>query len=101
MRRTSGSSTIGWATCPAPSPYLFSPSARVGIYLFLSFVKKVNVLSYDYRGYGLHPGVPTESSCFADIEGAYDLLTKEFKIPPSRIILYAGHTFRFSFLHVC
>ncbi|ELR13238.1 alpha/beta hydrolase, putative [Acanthamoeba castellanii str. Neff] len=48
----------------------------------------VNVLSYDYRGYGLHPGVPTEASCYADVEGAYDLLTKEFKIPPSRIILY-------------
>jgi hypothetical protein len=46
------------------------------------------VLSYDYRGYGLHPGVPTEGSCYADIEGAYDYLTKELKIPASRIILY-------------
>jgi hypothetical protein len=51
-------------------------------------IDQVNVLSYDYRGYGLHPGVPTEASCYADVEGAYDLLTKEFKIPPSRIILY-------------
>lgn len=51
-------------------------------------INQVNVLSYDYRGYGLHPGVPTEASCYADVEGAYDLLTKEFKIPPSRIILY-------------
>ncbi len=51
---------------------------------------QVNVLSYDYRGYGLHPGVPTEASCYADVEGAYDLLTKEFKIPPSRIILYTN-----------
>lgn len=48
----------------------------------------MSVLSYDYRGYGLHPGVPTEASCYADVEGAYDLLTKEFNIPPSRIVLY-------------
>lgn len=53
-------------------------------------IGQVNVLSYDYRGYGLHPGVPTEASCYADVEGAYDLLTKEFKIPPSRIILYTN-----------
>lgn len=53
---------------------------------------QISVLSYDYRGYGLHGGVPTEPSCYADIEGVYDYMINELKIPPARIILYV-HSF--------
>jgi pimeloyl-ACP methyl ester carboxylesterase len=55
---------------------------------YISRLFSVSVLSYDYRGYGLHEGEPTESSCYADIEAAYGLLTQEMGIPASRIILY-------------
>jgi len=34
-----------------------------------------NVLTIDYRGYGLSPGVPTETTCFEDARSAWDYLT--------------------------
>jgi len=48
----------------------------------------VSIISYDYRGYGLHEGVPTEPSCYADIDGVYEMLTNDRRSPPQRIILY-------------
>jgi fermentation-respiration switch protein FrsA (DUF1100 family) len=43
---------------------------------------------YDYPGYGLSTGHPSESGCVAAINAAYDYLTKEMHIPPERIVLY-------------
>lgn len=47
-----------------------------------------SVFAYDYRGYGLSEGRPSERNAYADIDGAYDYLTGELKTPPERIILY-------------
>jgi fermentation-respiration switch protein FrsA (DUF1100 family) len=46
------------------------------------------VLGYDYHGYGLSQGSPTEQNCYADIDAAYDFLTVTQKIPANRIIIF-------------
>ncbi len=48
----------------------------------------LNVLLYDYRGYGKSQGTPSEAGLYADAQAAYDFLLKEKKIPPRRIIAY-------------
>ena len=57
---------------------------------FMDFSRKlrVNVMSYDYTGYGLNDGTPTEEHCFADIEAAFAYLTDVVDIPPDQIVLY-------------
>ena len=46
------------------------------------------VFAYDYRGYGLSQGRASEQHVYADIEAAYDYLTRELRVPAARIILY-------------
>jgi len=55
---------------------------------FLAKMLKVNLFAYDYSGYGLSSGSPSEQNCYADITGAYNHLTQTKKIHPSKIILY-------------
>ncbi|MBZ8178928.1 alpha/beta hydrolase [Oscillatoria salina] len=47
-----------------------------------------SVFAYDYRGYGMSEGTPTERNAYRDVETAYNYLTQELKIPPNQIILY-------------
>lgn len=46
------------------------------------------MLCYDYAGYGLATGKPSESNCYADIRAAYNHLTQKRNIPPNRILLF-------------
>lgn len=57
---------------------------------FCEFSKELNVnlLAYDYEGYGKATGTPTEQACYDDIDAAYNYLTQEKNIIPSDIILY-------------
>lgn len=48
----------------------------------------VNVLAYDYEGYGKATGTPTEKSCYEDIVAAYTYLTREERISPDSIVIY-------------
>jgi hypothetical protein len=48
----------------------------------------LDVLLYDYRGYGKSEGVPSEAGLYCDAQAAYDFLIKEKKVPPDRIIAY-------------
>jgi uncharacterized protein len=48
------------------------------------------VLSFDYRGFGMSPGAPSEAGMYADAEAAFEFLV-ERGIPPERIILL-GHS---------
>ncbi|CAM9549251.1 unnamed protein product, partial [Chrysoparadoxa australica] len=48
----------------------------------------VNVLAYDYTGYGKSSGTVSEANCYADIEAAFDYLTVQRKVPPEQIVLY-------------
>lgn len=48
----------------------------------------VNILAYDYTGYGESSGEPSEDACYADIEAAYDYLVNDRKLDPRQILLY-------------
>ena len=66
----------------------------------LSRLLYVNILAYDYTGYGLGTKnienienkslecSPSEENCYSDIEAAYDYLANVKKIAPQQIILY-------------
>lgn len=47
-----------------------------------------NVLAYDYRGYGLSDGAPSERNAYEDADAAYDYLVDELKIAPEKIIVH-------------
>ena len=53
---------------------------------FLMEELRVNVFMYDYRGYGLSEGRPSESGTYADIRAAYDLILSR-GFPPEAIYL--------------
>lgn len=57
---------------------------------FLSKMLNVNVMAYDYTGYGLahDQGEPSEENCYADIDAAYSYLRNSLRISPSNIVLY-------------
>ncbi len=48
----------------------------------------LNVLTYDYPGYGTSSGSPSEENTYAAIDAAYDYLVIEKGVPPERIILH-------------
>jgi fermentation-respiration switch protein FrsA (DUF1100 family) len=45
-----------------------------------------SVFAYDYQGYGTSGGQPTEQHVYEDADAAYDYLTHQLNVPPSRII---------------
>ncbi len=47
-----------------------------------------SVLAYDYRGYGLSDGRPSERAAYRDAEAAYDYLTRDLGVPAERVILH-------------
>ena len=51
----------------------------------------VNLFAYDYRGYGLSDGAPSEAGVYEDAAAAYRYLTDSLRVPPSRIVLF-GHS---------
>ncbi len=54
----------------------------------LSHELRVNVIGYDYSGYGASTGVPSPSQTFADISAVYTYLTEELGVPMHRVVLY-------------
>ncbi len=57
---------------------------------FCEFSKELNVnlLAYDYEGYGKASGKPSEQSCYDDIDAAYDFLIDTIHVAPENIVLY-------------
>ncbi|XP_021459589.2 alpha/beta hydrolase domain-containing protein 17A isoform X1 [Oncorhynchus mykiss] len=47
-----------------------------------------NIFSYDYSGYGVSTGKPSEKNLYADIEAAWQALRTRYGISPENIILY-------------
>ncbi|WP_443029019.1 alpha/beta hydrolase [Spirulina sp. CS-785/01] len=47
-----------------------------------------SVFAYDYRGYGLSEGQPSEANAYEDINTAYGYLTETLEIPPDQIIVF-------------
>lgn len=46
------------------------------------------VLAYDYRGYGLSRGRPSERGAYADESAAYAWLVRDRQVPPGRIVVH-------------
>mmetsp|Transcript_15083 Transcript_15083/g.45180 ORF Transcript_15083/g.45180 Transcript_15083/m.45180 type:complete len:1183 (-) Transcript_15083:21-3569(-) len=73
---------------------LYSTGNTTDMGLFQSWVKvlsqtlRVNILTYDYCGYGLNDGTPSEKRCYEDIQSAYEFLVGEKRIPSERVVLY-------------
>lgn len=48
----------------------------------------LNVLTFDYSGYGTSSGSPSEENTYADVDAAYKYLRFEKGVQPSKIILH-------------
>jgi fermentation-respiration switch protein FrsA (DUF1100 family) len=51
----------------------------------------LNLLAFDYRGYGESGGTPSEAGLYRDADAAYRYLRETLSVPPDRIILF-GHS---------
>ncbi|KAG6684522.1 hypothetical protein I3842_12G066800 [Carya illinoinensis] len=49
---------------------------------------RVNLIGYDYSGYGASAGKPSESNTYADIEAVYQCLETEYGVSQEDLILY-------------
>ncbi|XP_076930980.1 uncharacterized protein LOC143595979 isoform X1 [Bidens hawaiensis] len=54
----------------------------------LSLHLRVNLMGYDYTGYGQSSGKPTEQNTYADIEAAYRCLIETYGVKEEDVILY-------------
>jgi fermentation-respiration switch protein FrsA (DUF1100 family) len=48
----------------------------------------VNVLIFDYEGYGRSTGKPSEAALYRDVRAVWSYLTKDRGLPPERIVLF-------------
>ena len=51
----------------------------------------LNLLAFDYRGYGESEGAPNEAGLYRDADAAYRYLREDRSVPASRIIIF-GHS---------
>jgi fermentation-respiration switch protein FrsA (DUF1100 family) len=51
----------------------------------------LNVLTFDYRGYGESEGVPSESGLYRDADAAFAFLRDSLRVPLQRILVF-GHS---------
>ncbi|KAK4261489.1 hypothetical protein QN277_004478 [Acacia crassicarpa] len=49
---------------------------------------RVNLMGYDYSGYGASTGKPSESNTYADIEAIYECLETQYGVSQEDLILY-------------
>lgn len=54
----------------------------------LSIHLRVNLMGYDYSGYGQSSGKPSEQNTYADIEAAYRCLEEKYGVKEEDVILY-------------
>ncbi len=52
---------------------------------------EVDLLAFDYRGYGSSAGVPSEGGLYADARGAHRFAIEQLGISPRRLVLF-GHS---------
>ncbi|XP_044471465.1 alpha/beta hydrolase domain-containing protein 17B-like [Mangifera indica] len=49
---------------------------------------RVNIMSYDYSGYGASTGKPSELNTYQDIEAVYNCLKRKYNVKQEELILY-------------
>lgn len=47
-----------------------------------------NIFSFDYSGYGISTGKPSEKNIYADAEAAWNVLRQRYRLLPNQIVLY-------------
>ena len=67
-----------------------SIAQRIGIFRNLRRLR-VNVLAFDYRGYGRSAGAPSEAGLYLDVRAAYDHLVGVLDQPPETVLIF-GHS---------
>jgi abhydrolase domain-containing protein 17 len=90
-----GGDTVAAVHLPNPAArhtILFSHGNAENIEQGMDFLRALrdagfSVLAYDYSGYGLSTGRPTERAAYADADAAYAWLTRR-GVPPERIIVH-------------
>lgn len=98
MTRTARGNHIACAyvkCCPAAKyTILFSHGNAVDLgqmtsfYIGLGSRINCNIFSFDYSGYGVSSGKPSEKNLYADIEAAWQTMRTRYGITPDNIILY-------------
>ncbi len=74
--------------------FLYSHANAEDLGLMFNWLKtlsrrlNVNILAYDYTGYGESDGEPSEEACYADIDAAYEHLINVRKLKPKNIVIY-------------
>ncbi|CAL1390664.1 unnamed protein product [Linum trigynum] len=58
------------------------------LFVELSNRLRVNLMGYDYSGYGRSSGKPTECNTYADIDAAYNCLREQYGVKDEDLILY-------------
>ncbi|KAF5961427.1 hypothetical protein HYC85_002636 [Camellia sinensis] len=58
------------------------------LFSVLSIHLRVNLMGYDYSGYGQSTGKPSEQNTYADIEAAYRCLEETYGVKEEDVILY-------------
>ncbi|GAB2212112.1 hypothetical protein Droror1_Dr00025458 [Drosera rotundifolia] len=58
------------------------------LFVQLKINLRVNLMGYDYAGYGASTGRPSEANTYADIEAVYGCLQTEYGISQEDLILY-------------
>merc|ERR1719221_119997 len=48
----------------------------------------MDIFAYEYSGYGMSTGLPSEADLYSDIDAAYRYLTTECKVPDEHIVAY-------------
>ncbi|KAF6076402.1 abhydrolase domain containing 17C, depalmitoylase [Phyllostomus discolor] len=96
--RTARDNRLGcmFVRCAPSSRYtlLFSHGNAVDLgqmcsfYIGLGSRINCNIFSYDYSGYGVSSGRPSEKNLYADIDAAWQALRTRYGVSPENIILY-------------
>ncbi|XP_021676751.1 uncharacterized protein LOC110662169 isoform X2 [Hevea brasiliensis] len=58
------------------------------LFVELSKRLRINLMGYDYSGYGQSSGKPTECNTYADIDAAYICLREQYGVKDEQLILY-------------
>ncbi|KAK6927919.1 Serine aminopeptidase, S33 [Dillenia turbinata] len=58
------------------------------LFIELSLRLRVNLIGYDYSGYGQSTGKPSEYNTYADIDAVYKCLKEQYGVKDEQLILY-------------
>jgi len=61
-------------------------------YMEICFRLKINVLGWDYSGYGMSTGTPTEANTYKDIEAVYDFAVSNVVSNPAKELFLYGQS---------